>query len=63
MNDFLRRPQILLGTLVLNLALLSAAAFGAKPPETTEDGLKLVKVKGSTSPTHGRGRLLRPTNG
>jgi hypothetical protein len=45
-NHSLRRSQILVGTLFLNLALLSGAAFGAKPPETTEDGLNLVKVKG-----------------
>jgi Protein of unknown function (DUF3313) len=42
-----RRVFLLIGTLLLNLGLLSGtAAFAEKPPEVTEDGLRLTKVKG-----------------
>jgi Protein of unknown function (DUF3313) len=43
----LRQTMLLIGTLLLNLGLLSATtALAEKPPEVTEDGLHLTKVKG-----------------
>ena len=41
------RTYLLVAALLLNMGLLSGATtWAAKPPETTEDGLKLIKVKG-----------------
>jgi hypothetical protein len=47
-NHSLRRTQILVSILLLNLGMFSGGVFAQKqkPPETTEDGLNLVKVKG-----------------